>query len=178
MTEPFNAGNSTSEIALPTTSTTYAVVTPQSATGSEPSTASMFASAHRLLRGRYRWAVGLGLGLAVVGAYLGGTLPRATYVSRGMIEIAPRAPRVLDEIEDRGMLPMFDTYIFSQAAIAGSRRVVDLAMQSEEWRKIKDDNSDERSPGSRRGSASTTGRERSRSTCRSPTRIRRSPRLR
>src|SRR5262245_56263837 len=143
MTEPFNAGNPTNEIALPATSTTYAVVTPASSTGSEPSAASLFASAHRLLRGRYRWAVGLGVALSVLGAYLGGTLPRATYSSRGIIEIAPRAPRVLYESEEKGMIPMFDSYIFSQAAIVGSRRVVELAMQSDEWRRISDDKSDE-----------------------------------
>jgi Mrp family chromosome partitioning ATPase/uncharacterized protein involved in exopolysaccharide biosynthesis len=138
MTEPFNTTNPTTEIALPTTSTTYAVVAPSA----EPSTASMFSAAHRILRGRYRWAVGLGVALAVGGACLGGTLPRATYLSRGIIEVAPRAPRVLDEIEEKGMVPMFDSYIYSQAAIAGSRRVVDLAMQSEEWKNISADKSD------------------------------------
>lgn len=138
MTEPYQAGNPTNEIALPAASTTFAVVAPPA----DQSTVSLFASAHRVLRGRYRWAVGLGVVLAVAGAYLGGTLPHATYVSRGMIEVAPRAPRVLDEIEEKGMVPMFDQYIFSQAAIAGSRRVVDLAMQSDEWRRISSDRSD------------------------------------
>jgi Mrp family chromosome partitioning ATPase/uncharacterized protein involved in exopolysaccharide biosynthesis len=143
MTEPFNPGHPTNEIALPATSTTYAVVTPQSATASAPPAASLFASAHRLLRGRYRWAVGLGVALSAAGAWLGGTLPRATYLSHGIIEIAPRAPRVLYESEEKGMIPMFDSYIFSQSAIVSSRRVVDLAMKSDEWRRLSDDTSDD-----------------------------------
>jgi succinoglycan biosynthesis transport protein ExoP len=141
MTESFHHPNHPNEISLPATSTTFAVVAPPS--DSSASASSMFATAHRILRGRYRWAVGLGVGLAVLGAYLGGTLPRATYLSRGIIEVAPRAQRVLYDSEEKGMIPMFDSYIYSQSVIAGSRRVVDIAMQSEAWRKLSDDRSED-----------------------------------
>ena len=40
---------------------------------------------HSILRGRYGWAIGLGLGLAVVGATLGWLIPEPMYTSTGAI---------------------------------------------------------------------------------------------
>src|SRR6185436_6284479 len=89
---------------------------------------SPIASAARLLRGRYGWAWGLGGALAVVGAWLGLALPRPVYKSVGLIDVAPKVPRVLyGDMDEKGLLPMFDAFVVSEAAAIPTRRVIDMA---------------------------------------------------
>jgi uncharacterized protein involved in exopolysaccharide biosynthesis len=123
--------NSTQEIIVPAGHDTYSIAAP----AAEPS-ASPVAEVARILRGRYIWALALSAVFASVGAFAGATLPKPTYMSHGVIEIAPKVPKVLYDSEEKGMLPMFDSYIFSQAAIAGGRRVIDMAMQSDAWKQL------------------------------------------
>jgi len=96
----------------------------------------IFASAKRLLRGRMRVALILGAALAAVGALAGSLLPKPLYRSVGLIDVAPKLPRILYESDEKGLLPMFDEFVASQAAQASTRRVVDMAMASPEWKKF------------------------------------------
>jgi Mrp family chromosome partitioning ATPase len=96
-----------------------------------------------LLRGRYRWALAIGAVIAAAGVAAGVLLPRPLYRSVGLIDIAPKVPRVLYESDEKGLLPMFDAFVASQAAQAATRRVVDMAMASPEWRRVSGGASDE-----------------------------------
>jgi succinoglycan biosynthesis transport protein ExoP len=106
--------------------------------------ASPVASAARLLRGRYGWAFGLGGALAVVGAWLGFAIPKPLYKSVGLIDVAPKVPRVLyGDMDEKGVLPMFDAFVVSEAALIPTRRVVDMAMASPEWKRFGRGTADE-----------------------------------
>lgn len=96
-----------------------------------------------MLRGRYHWALGLGITLAAIGGVAGYKLPKPLYRSVGLIDIAAKVPKVLSETDEKGLLPMFDAYVASQAQLAATRRVVDLAMSSPEWRTVGPAGSDE-----------------------------------
>jgi uncharacterized protein involved in exopolysaccharide biosynthesis/Mrp family chromosome partitioning ATPase len=126
-----NAQHATHEIILPAAQDSYAVSAPVVAAPVSP-----LAEAARILRGRYAWACALSAVFAALGAFAGATLPKPVYVSHGVIEVAPKVPKVLYESEDKGMLPMFDSYIFSQVAQISGRRVTDMAMQSDAWKQL------------------------------------------
>jgi Mrp family chromosome partitioning ATPase/uncharacterized protein involved in exopolysaccharide biosynthesis len=98
---------------------------------------------HRALRGRYRWALGIGSVLAVISVVAAWTLPHPGYRSIGLIDIAPKVPRIVYETEEKGLLPMYDNFMESQAALASSRRVSDMVMETPEWRKLGRGNTDE-----------------------------------
>src|SRR5262245_38395442 len=91
------------------------------------------AKAHRILRGRYPWAFGLAVVLGTAGGIAGAVLPKPVYRSTGIIDVAPKVKSVLFESEDKGVMPMFDNFVQTQATIASSRRVTEMAMRSPEW---------------------------------------------
>lgn len=96
-----------------------------------------------LLRGRYHWAIGIGGTLAVAGALAGWNLVDPVYRSAGMIEVAPKVPKILYDSDEKAMLPMFDAFVSSQASFCATRRVVDLALSSDAWKKLGRGNSDD-----------------------------------
>lgn len=90
----------------------------------------------RHLRGRWGVALVLALLLAAGGAAAGFFLYPVEYRSVGLIDIAPVMPRILYNTEQTDVIPMFDAYVESQVAKLRSRRVIDQAMRSDEWRAI------------------------------------------
>jgi Mrp family chromosome partitioning ATPase/uncharacterized protein involved in exopolysaccharide biosynthesis len=88
---------------------------------------------HSLLRGRYVYAVVLALLGLAIGALAGYRLKKPTYQSTGMLRIRPNLQRILFQTEQSSVMPMFDAYVGSQAALIRSRRVVDLAMLQPQW---------------------------------------------
>src|SRR4051812_38226328 len=79
------------------------------AAGAEPaegeSQANPLLVVHRLLRGRYLWAVALGL-VGLIGGGIGGYLAtKPTYQSAGLVRVRPTLPRVLYENDQNSMLP-------------------------------------------------------------------------
>jgi succinoglycan biosynthesis transport protein ExoP len=92
---------------------------------------------HQLLRGRYLLAIVLAVGLGAGLAYLGYTIPKPVYQSKGMIRIRPFTTRILFSNERNEMMPMFDAFVDSQVLLMRSQRVTDLAMQSDEWLSLK-----------------------------------------
>ncbi len=119
----------TSELALPSTYDAQPVA-------AEPAAPSPLAAALGMLRGRYRWAIGLGSVFAVAGALIGYRIPVPTYRTVALIDIAPKVPKVLTDTDEKGVLPLFDAYVGSQAELISTRRVVDQAMSSAEWRAV------------------------------------------
>ena len=95
------------------------------------------------LRGRWRIAIALGcvLGLAFASAaYL---LVQPKYQSVALIRIAPDISPVLAETIETGMLPMYQSYVTTQAELIQSRRVLERALADENlaafpWTKAPD----------------------------------------
>jgi len=96
-----------------------------------------FLSLHRLLQGKYPYAIVLAIVGGVACGLAGYILPEPIYRSTGMIRYKPVLPRLLYKSEDSTVMPMFDAYMASQAQLLKSQRVMDLAMQDEAWRSHK-----------------------------------------
>lgn len=86
----------------------------------------------RLLRGR----MGLAITLAILGALIGGALGykllKPQYRSDGLIEVRPLLATPLGTNQDQ-VMPMYAEYVQSQANILMSQRVIQAAMESDEW---------------------------------------------
>jgi len=91
---------------------------------------------HSLLRGRYHWAILLGLILAGVGIFLGYKLPPVKYRSSGLIRVLPNKQKILYTNEENTVMPMFDAFVESQVSLINSPRVLDYAMQNPEWQAL------------------------------------------
>ena len=92
---------------------------------------------HRLLRGRYKWAILLGLIAAVGGAYLGWRSQKPVYTSTGTIRIKAVLPRILYSTGQNQMMPMFGSYVDFQASLLKSQRAAEMAMQTPAWESLK-----------------------------------------
>jgi len=90
---------------------------------------------HKFLRGRYLLAIGLAVLLGPIGAVIGYMAVQLEYTSSSIIRIEPKLPKILFESEENGMIPMFDSYIQTQVSLISSRRVMEMAMNSETWQK-------------------------------------------
>ncbi len=91
---------------------------------------------HRLLTGRYPWAILLGLVLAIAGAVVSYKNVQLTYKSAGLVRILPYLPRILYTTSQNEAMPMFSAYINSQTALIESSRTIDLAMQNPKWQAL------------------------------------------
>jgi Mrp family chromosome partitioning ATPase/uncharacterized protein involved in exopolysaccharide biosynthesis len=89
---------------------------------------------HRHLRGRYPVAIALGVVLAIPAAITGWYAMPPVYQSTGLVRVAPTLPKILFQNEDNQLLPMFDSFVSTQASFIQSRRVLDLASGSDELR--------------------------------------------
>lgn len=89
----------------------------------------------RTLQGRYRWAIALSVVLAGVGVYLGVVLPVPKYRCSGIIEIVPKTPKILFNIEEN-QITNVGSFVLAQVRLVMSRRVVDIAMASPEWKAL------------------------------------------
>ncbi len=88
----------------------------------------------RALRGRLHWAILAALLLGAGGSFVGYRVMPPEYTSAGLIEIKPVLPKILYENEHNSAIPMFDAYVNAQAQLMSSRRVIDMAMQSDRWK--------------------------------------------
>ncbi len=91
---------------------------------------------HRLLIGRYHWAILLGLVLATIGSVLTYKSIKLVYTSTGLVRILPYLPRILYTTSQNEAMPMFSAYINSQTALIMSSRTIDLAMQNPKWQAL------------------------------------------
>ncbi|MEZ6191221.1 MAG: AAA family ATPase [Phycisphaerales bacterium] len=87
---------------------------------------------HALLRGRYHWAILLGLTLAIIGA-LGGYFSQGdVYRSTSTIAISPVMQSILGRADDT-IARHFDSWVARQIAIMAGPKVLEPAMNSDEW---------------------------------------------
>ena len=86
---------------------------------------------HRLLRGREKWAIGLGIVCALIGAAAGWFTQKPRYISEGVIWIKPIIPSLMQSDK---VMPFYSYYVQSQTAILVSPRVLERAVQSNEWK--------------------------------------------
>jgi len=85
----------------------------------------------RLLRGREKLAVTLGICGAIIGLLVGWFSQKPQYISNGVVWIRPIIPRLLDSDK---VMPFYTQYIQSQCAILVGPRVLERAVQSNEWK--------------------------------------------
>jgi uncharacterized protein involved in exopolysaccharide biosynthesis len=90
---------------------------------------------HRHLRGRYPLAIALGVVLAIPAAIGGWFALPPTYQSTGIVRVAPTLPKILYQNEDNQLMPMFDSFVATQASYIKSRRVLELAVNNADLRK-------------------------------------------
>ena len=112
-------------------------------TESEPSIGDLLLRVHSFLRGRYLILIlaMTVLGIAAgVGGYKAG---KKTFRSVGQIRVAPTLPKVLYGDDDKGMMPMFDSFVETQTMLLRSPRVLELAMDDPAWQKVKSGKSDD-----------------------------------
>ena len=83
---------------------------------------------HRLMRGRYHLLLPT-LALAIViGGIYGWRKATPVYRSEGLIEVANRLPRVMNQTDQNEPLDMFEEFVQSQVLLISSRSVISLAL--------------------------------------------------
>lgn len=88
---------------------------------------------HRALRGRYRWAASAAALLALVGVVVGMRVGWRSYQSTGLIRVMPMVPKVMYTTDEKGVIPMFETFMDAQVSMIKSQRVIDIALQDPAW---------------------------------------------
>jgi polysaccharide biosynthesis transport protein len=86
---------------------------------------------HRGLRGRYPYAIALGLVLGVIFAFLGYTLVKPIYQSVALLRVAPTQAKILFQTEDNSQMADWDSFVAAQATLLQSRRVITFALGNE-----------------------------------------------
>ncbi|MEX2217583.1 MAG: AAA family ATPase [Phycisphaerales bacterium] len=99
----------------------------------------IFNKVHRLLRGRYALGLALGAVGALVGAAGGYMATTPKFMSAGAIRVAPTLQTKLYELPEKGMPPIFTSYVRTQANLLQEPRVIDKAMRSPAWAALKRD---------------------------------------
>src|SRR5205814_7461809 len=83
------------------------------------------------LRGREKAAIVCALFGAIIGGVVGWFSQKPQFVSNGVVWIRPIIPRLLDSDK---VMPFYTQYIQSQCAILVGPRVLDRAVQSNDWK--------------------------------------------
>ncbi len=115
----------------PATSVQVSVRTPELAA---EEAALPYGMIHRLLRGQYLLAAGLGLVLAAVLGVVGWRATKPLYRSDALIRIAYDAPRLNQTAVDGRSMETFEAVMQSQVALLASSRLLELALQDPAWR--------------------------------------------
>ncbi len=85
---------------------------------------------HRGLRGRYPYAIALGLVLGITFAGLGYSLVKPIYESVVLVRVAPTQAKILFQTEDNSQMADWDSFVSAQASFMQSRRVIQLSLGS------------------------------------------------
>lgn len=102
----------------------------------QPSPMDLALRLHRLLRGRYALVITLALLGAITLGAAGWLLPTPKYTSVGTIEISPKRDAIMGENDMTEVIPFFREYVNAEASRIMQDRVLDRAMQSEQWRAL------------------------------------------
>ncbi len=92
---------------------------------------------HHNLRGKYIFTAVLALVIGISGGVLGYMSRQPQYESVGQIRIRPSLDRVLFQTEQSIATQMFASFVSSQAEMIRQGRVIDIALDSEEWRAVQ-----------------------------------------
>jgi Mrp family chromosome partitioning ATPase len=90
----------------------------------------------QLMQGRMWLAVVAMLILGGIGGAVGFKLGQQTFSSVGMIRVMASVPKILFSVDEKDVLPMFDSFVDSQVALINSQRTIDLAMQDPAWQAL------------------------------------------
>ncbi len=88
---------------------------------------------HRLMRGRYHWAIILSIILGGTGAVIGLRSGKRTFQSSGIIRVMPIIPKIMYAVDEKGQIPAFDAFVDAQVALIKSQRVLDEAMEDKDF---------------------------------------------
>ena len=91
---------------------------------------------HALLRGRYHWAIILGVILATLGALAGYYSQGDVYQSTSLIGVSPVTQKILSSGTDNSIISHYDSWVESQLAIIEGSRVLEPAMTSDKWQAV------------------------------------------
>ncbi|MGE5612394.1 MAG: polysaccharide biosynthesis tyrosine autokinase [Bacillota bacterium] len=97
---------------------------------------NIFKTIHRLLRNRYKWCIPLTLLAVGLGGYAGYKSSEPIYVSKGTVHIQPVISPTVRSTPETGVMPMFDSFVQAQATLISSQRVIEMAMQSNDWKSV------------------------------------------
>jgi capsular exopolysaccharide synthesis family protein len=99
--------------------------------GGAPQTASPLKKIQRLLRGREKLAVLLGVCGALAGITIGWMSQKPQFASNGVIMIRPVMPSLL---EKDAVMPLYQQFVLTQTAVLTGPRVLNKAVNSNEWK--------------------------------------------
>jgi succinoglycan biosynthesis transport protein ExoP len=97
---------------------------------------SVFKRAHRLLRGRYLWAIVFGSVLAIIGAFAGYKSTQPLWTCGGMIQIKMSRDVILFSAPENQSTQSPEVIKETQIALMRSQRVIAKAMDSDEWKRL------------------------------------------
>ncbi|MEX0654166.1 MAG: hypothetical protein WD534_03675 [Phycisphaeraceae bacterium] len=100
----------------------------------EPEEVSPLLRVHQLLRGRYVWAILLGVCFAAIGGTAAWFSVEPVYESRGMVHIRPAQDVLIYPTEDSEPMHNFSGFVGTQAALMKHNRVLRHALDNEAWR--------------------------------------------
>jgi succinoglycan biosynthesis transport protein ExoP len=91
---------------------------------------------HALMRGRYHWAIILGLVLATAGAFTGYFSQGDVYRSTSLIAVSPVSQTILSTRGDDSLTRHFGSWVDKQLAIIEGPKVLEPAMTSDDWQSV------------------------------------------
>jgi Mrp family chromosome partitioning ATPase/uncharacterized protein involved in exopolysaccharide biosynthesis len=118
---------------------TYPVTVANQATLGDEDEGRLLRVIHASLRGRYLLAIALGIVIAAGAGSVGWFTTTPIYQATGYIRVKAYTPKILTNNEMSGEMPRYDNYLKAQANTIRSRRVVDDALQSEQWQQHSKD---------------------------------------
>ncbi len=83
------------------------------------------------LRGRWKWAILLGVVLGTLLAAAGYLSATVKYESTGLIRVAPRLSPILRDTPETGVMPLYSSFVQTQAQLVSSQRVLQRALSPE-----------------------------------------------
>src|SRR5438045_4952837 len=110
--------------------------------GGEPME-SIFSRVHRLLRGRYRWAISLGCIFAAAGGYAGFKSTEPLWTCTGQVQIKMGHDVVLSNSPENQNTQSPDVIKETQIALMRNQRIIGMAMGTPEWTSLGRPLSDE-----------------------------------
>src|SRR5438105_1620676 len=98
---------------------------------------SAFVRVHRLLRGRYIWALVLGIILGVIGGFAGYKSAEPLWTCSGMVQVKMDRDVVLSNSPENQNTQSPEAIKETQIALMRSQRIINAAMISADWTALK-----------------------------------------